>query len=561
MTTPQGLAVEAAHDAAQARLLDRGLAELTLAWTSLIDPRDLDASSPLYLDTATAVVERTRGEAALVARDFYGALRATETADLPEVEAFSPILPESPPTAATRTSLAVQGPVAVKRGIGNGLILEEALSQALSMTLGAATRIVEGGPRDVARVNAVADPDARGWMRRSGGVPCSFCAMLISRGPAYASEGSASFRAHDHCHCKATVFWAGDTGWTAQAAEFKEMWETAKRSKGKVTFEEIYRSRYPKTVSPADVRDEAYRSQRARKAAETRRAKKAQPDPAPAEPLAPVVDLDARRRVPSLADVPEHADVAALRDTVETQVRLLKEALGSPSLSSYRRRQYRDLLEWWEPYDKGLTRFAPATARVEALPKYPPGLVDDLTGDDFVQLTNPLYQSDPRARINCVHVANTYELQRRGYAVTATPLPTRLGDSGRDSQEALLRWRDRNGDARVFSETTTRRLTRDVSAWPVGARGFVTVQWKSGGGHIFNVERTADGVRYYEAQSRTRIDFDSDYAKAAKMNSVRVARVDDLTPSDAVLEFVQEGADEWQALSTFSRLAIEYAAL
>lgn len=258
MTTPTGLAVLSAHDAAQARLLDRGLAEVTLAFQTLLDPYDLDGSARQYVPLTSEILARNRAASAGVARDFYGVLRDVETAAGGRAAPFVPPVPESPPTALLTTSTRVTGPVTVKAGVANGLGTEEAMLRALTATLGSATRIIEGGARDVTRLAVASDPAARGWLRRSGGSPCSFCAMLISRGPAYKSEGTSSFRAHDHCHCKAVPFFGSDSGWTEQSAEFREMWDAAKANPDKdVTFESLYRQRYSKRVSPADLRAEA----------------------------------------------------------------------------------------------------------------------------------------------------------------------------------------------------------------------------------------------------------------------------------------------------------------
>lgn len=53
------------------------------------------------------------------------------------------------------------------------------------------------------------DPRAIGWRRVSDGDPCAFCAMLVSRGPAYTSGRKALLRASDghkyHPHCGCTI--------------------------------------------------------------------------------------------------------------------------------------------------------------------------------------------------------------------------------------------------------------------------------------------------------------------------------------------------------------------
>ena len=227
MTTPQGLAVSAAHDAAQARLLDRGLAELTLIYSSTLSLDDLDATARVYVPLAADSVRRTRRASASVARDFYAALRSTETADLPSVAPFLAAVPDEPAAALLETTATVTGPVTVKSNLSRGLSYEEALAKGLTATLGAATRLVEGGARDVVRLSTFRDPAARGWRRQSGGSPCYFCAAMIGRGPVYKSEGSASFRSHDHCHCKAVPVFGRDSGWTQQSADLNALWKTS----------------------------------------------------------------------------------------------------------------------------------------------------------------------------------------------------------------------------------------------------------------------------------------------------------------------------------------------
>ena len=51
--------------------------------------------------------------------------------------------------------------------------------------------------------------------------------MLIGRGPVYKSEGSGSFRSHDHCHCKAVPVFGSDTGWTEQSADLARLWKSS----------------------------------------------------------------------------------------------------------------------------------------------------------------------------------------------------------------------------------------------------------------------------------------------------------------------------------------------
>lgn len=76
--------------------------------------------------------------------------------------------------------------------------------------------------------NAVADTAKKGRVREigskrpvrgarwarvlTGAENCAFCAMLASRGPAYASEDTASGQWHDHCDCVAVMVIPGRRG-------------------------------------------------------------------------------------------------------------------------------------------------------------------------------------------------------------------------------------------------------------------------------------------------------------------------------------------------------------
>ncbi|MFF9644737.1 VG15 protein [Kitasatospora aureofaciens] len=85
---------------------------------------------------------------------------------------------------------------------------EEAHRQAGAQQAGAAGRVAMNGGRSTIWHHTSRDGRALGYARLSRtGTPCGFCAMLISRGVAYKSERSATYKDgdlfHDHCHCYA----------------------------------------------------------------------------------------------------------------------------------------------------------------------------------------------------------------------------------------------------------------------------------------------------------------------------------------------------------------------
>lgn len=54
--------------------------------------------------------------------------------------------------------------------------------------------------------SSVADPQSRGWMRRTRPAACSFCLMIASRGAVY-TEQTARFASHERCYCSAAPVW------------------------------------------------------------------------------------------------------------------------------------------------------------------------------------------------------------------------------------------------------------------------------------------------------------------------------------------------------------------
>ncbi|MEU5433829.1 hypothetical protein AB0G73_10670 [Streptomyces sp. NPDC020719] len=85
---------------------------------------------------------------------------------------------------------------------------EEAHRKAGAQQAAAASRVAMNGGRSTTWNHMNRDKRALGYVRLSRtGTPCGFCAMLISRGVAYKSEASATYKDgdlfHDNCHCYA----------------------------------------------------------------------------------------------------------------------------------------------------------------------------------------------------------------------------------------------------------------------------------------------------------------------------------------------------------------------
>lgn len=85
---------------------------------------------------------------------------------------------------------------------------DQAHAEAGARQAAAAERVVMNGGRSTVWNHAQRDQRAIGYIRLSRtGTPCGWCAMLISRGPVYRSEKTATYgdgdKYHDNCHCYA----------------------------------------------------------------------------------------------------------------------------------------------------------------------------------------------------------------------------------------------------------------------------------------------------------------------------------------------------------------------
>lgn len=219
-TTTEGRRLTEAHRLAQARLGARTVQQMFAAWR-LLDPEDLDRSVARWLRVALPLIGAQRAVSSRLAVNYYTTFRALETRD----SSFRPDPASGVDAAKLGTSLTITGPVAVKVALARGEPLQRALGIGQSMSSRAAIRHVLAGGRDTILGAVQSDETALGWARATSGKPCAFCAMLASRGPAYGSEATASFQAHDGCQCAAEPAYTRDTAWTPGAERYRELWE------------------------------------------------------------------------------------------------------------------------------------------------------------------------------------------------------------------------------------------------------------------------------------------------------------------------------------------------
>ncbi|GAB7185923.1 hypothetical protein ATKI12_5754 [Kitasatospora sp. Ki12] len=277
----------------QARL-GSGLAARSLSAWSRVSPRSLVDTGGVWLASTLALVRQERARSREVAAAFYRLQRAVETghtvaplhggydahtvrlgdlraewAQLAGTAAehrdddgrpvvLDPFIwPEADDEAhddAARTSLAVTGPVRAGQALDrltadlDGRLdapaflaeLDQAMGDAGAVAAGAADREALRGGRDLVAAASRVDRRVLGWARVTDDNPCSWCAMLASRGAVYKSRESAALkdsddlpadpedveRFHAMCHCQTVPVYSRALFISDEAKAYREEWQT-----------------------------------------------------------------------------------------------------------------------------------------------------------------------------------------------------------------------------------------------------------------------------------------------------------------------------------------------
>lgn len=220
--TAEGRRLTEAHRLAQARLGAETVSLVLAAWP-LLQLEDLDGTFPKWLRVLAGLIRSQRRTSAALAANYVRTFRALELGV--DAGSFTPALADSIESKRLATSLLVTGPVVVRKALARGVRDDDAMELAQAASAGAAMRHVLNGGRDTVMDTVASDGKALGWARTTSGSPCSFCAMLVSRGPVYKSEAIGGFQAHDHCSCGVEPVYRDDAPWRPDARRYADLWE------------------------------------------------------------------------------------------------------------------------------------------------------------------------------------------------------------------------------------------------------------------------------------------------------------------------------------------------
>lgn len=151
---------------------------------------------------------------------------------------------------------------------------------------------------------------------------------------------------------------------------------------------------------------------------------------------------------------------------------------------------------------------------------------------------NPLYYTNKKATVNCGRCVQSYELRRRGIAVSAKPMEAMQGTPFDIIEGA---WADpiTGKPRRMRLSLSEQEFHAEVQSWPPGSRGFAYGGWKGGSAHIWNVEKLPNGqVMFSEAQNHTGLFDPKEYLKLIKPGKLGAMRVDDLLPTGKIADVV-----------------------
>ena len=197
--TVEGAALTQAHQRQQIALANRAVASSKPMWASVV------RSQGVWLAAQLSLLYQFYRQSEDLASTYVQAYRDAEGVRDPSIER-APF-----PVAEMTSVMLVGGPYSVKNFIKEGATPDQALSKGFTKFSGLVSRQVLSGGRMLIDRTAARDRQAIGWRRVTDGNPCTFCAMLATRGPVYRSREKASviagsgLRYHPHCGCTAEL--------------------------------------------------------------------------------------------------------------------------------------------------------------------------------------------------------------------------------------------------------------------------------------------------------------------------------------------------------------------
>lgn len=200
--TAEGKALTEAHRVGQIAIGERADAALRMVWP-VLDPSSLDASEPAWMGASLGLMRPHFEDSVSLSRAYAAEYRTAEGV------APGPLARPEWAQRYMAENLHLSGPVRVKLLVKGGMAGDAAAAAAVTKFAGIVRRGVLSGGRMMINETAQNDSRAIGWRRVTDGNPCTFCAMVASRGPVYGRDTvlttGEGLRYHGHCGCTAEL--------------------------------------------------------------------------------------------------------------------------------------------------------------------------------------------------------------------------------------------------------------------------------------------------------------------------------------------------------------------
>ena len=200
--TANGKDLTEAHRRAQLAVSARAEMEARALW-GMLDPARLDKSEPAWLSANLLAMRPYWEDSQRLAATYIQEYRAAEGV------APSVVVRPDWDQRYMAENLHMAGPVRVKLLTQGGMSAEAAALAAVTKFSGITKRSTLSGGRLLLHETTMRDPSAIGWRRVTDGDPCTFCAMLATRGPVYGKDtvllNGEGLEYHGACGCTAEI--------------------------------------------------------------------------------------------------------------------------------------------------------------------------------------------------------------------------------------------------------------------------------------------------------------------------------------------------------------------
>lgn len=237
--TIEGRSLTEAHRLAQGEIAAETVRDVSSVWRSRLDLRRIEATFPAFFAESLDVLDRDHFRSAALSSAYLEAFHEAEgVATVPlDLQVAGDLAREQ-----ALSSLFWTGPAYYRGAVSKGVPVAKAEDVALSQAAKAALRLSLQGGRATVSGTVRRSGSIRGIARVTDGQPCSFCAMLASRGAVYKSDSftgsdarfknsrdgvSSVVKVHDGCGCQPEPVYARD-GYKApgRSDEFLDVWKS-----------------------------------------------------------------------------------------------------------------------------------------------------------------------------------------------------------------------------------------------------------------------------------------------------------------------------------------------